>query len=191
MHSPTTYIAPAAIVVNTEPGFKVSKSPSAITISVKNYDGTEHTETVHEQSPSPNHSNRQTPSPNNNSTTVELPSNNSTETSSPNNNSTFVELPSNSSTSEELPSNNSTDKSSPNNNTQSIELPSNSSTEISYHNDNTASMKGELRLSVSGTPSVTSQSNSPEEPPDSPHITFKDGGAHWYRSSAVTLNFHK
>ncbi|KAK3084068.1 hypothetical protein FSP39_007629 [Pinctada imbricata] len=33
--------------------------------------------------------------------------------------------------------------------------------------------------------------NSPEEPLNNPQFHIKDGGAHWYRSSAVLLNFHK
>lgn len=129
----TTYIAPPPVVVKMEKGFTPVKSPSTLTVSVKNYDGTQqHKIVAHDDG---------------------------IETVTDMLLGTDGRLLAKSTTRERTSSCSSV--------------------------SSTSSLQSPFSMTPSNLP------NSPEEPLVFPEVTFKDGGAHWYRSSAVLLFFHK
>ncbi|KAK6191510.1 hypothetical protein SNE40_003177 [Patella caerulea] len=132
------YVPPPPLVVRVETSFKPVKSPSTLTLSVKNYDGTETQETISQE---------------------EL-----------NNREAFSITTATTSGEEDL-----------NKNIHRRERRPSSCSSVSSVS------------SISPTSSTPSTlPNSPDEPDlRLPEVHFADDGAHWFRSSAVILRFHR
>ncbi|XP_067684647.1 uncharacterized protein [Haliotis asinina] len=149
--SNSIYIAPPPLVVKVETGFKPVKSPSMLTFSVKNYDGSETHRTI-AQDPG---------------------------------GETVTEL--NVATDGKLLSGNATRRD---------KLSLGFGIKCCYSSsERRPSSCSSVGSSASLSPSSSTPStlpNSPEEPDlRLPDVQFADDGAHWYRSSAVVLRFHR
>ncbi|XP_063396342.1 uncharacterized protein LOC134680958 [Mytilus trossulus] len=138
-------VSPQPLVVKLETGFKSKKSPSSMTISIKNYDGTEkHQMLRHEDG---------------------------------------FEVVTELLLSQEGKLLNKTCRRERNSSCSST--------------SSTSAPQSPVRMpsrSTSQSPMTTVPAmlpNSPEEPIRIPDIMYQDGGAHWYRSSAVLLHYHK
>lgn len=149
----SNYATPPPVIVKLETGFKPIKSPSAMTVSIRNYDGTEKHQMLRQEE--------------------------------------GFEVVTEMLLSQEgklLAKSCRRERTSSCSSTSSTSAPQSPVHTVIQSRSNSQSR------STSQSPMTTVPAmlpNSPDEPIRIPDIMYQDGGAHWYRSSAVLLQYHK